>query len=246
MTRKPPNKVRRTQEQRRTETQEAILSAALRVLSEDGFSKFSASRVAARAEVSRGALEHYLPTKNDLLVAATQYAMDHAVAHARRLAGRAGKSDDPIRKFMLDSEHFFFSPGYRAMLELAMAANGEPELSRPFQPIVAKARESLNGIWLETLKKAGYPDQKAQDFVELTHHLFRGVFLAKTWLPYNTDWRAMMKTWSALAPAILGSPKAVPGRQASRAIVAATTKAVTRRAVGSVPDRTIREFKNKQ
>jgi AcrR family transcriptional regulator len=240
VTKKPVNKVRRTQEQRRTETQEAILSAALHVLSEDGFSKFSASRVAARAEVSRGALEHYLPTKNDLLVAATQYAMDHAVAHAKVLAGRANKSEDPIRKFMLDSEHFFFSPGYRAMLELAMAANGEPELSRPFQPIVVKARESLNQIWLDTLEKAGYPHQKAQDFVELTHHLFRGVFLAKTWLPYNTDWRAMMKIWSALAPAILGPTilgpqKAAPARQNGRVADKAANKAVKRRAAGSVP-----------
>jgi hypothetical protein len=99
-----------------------------------------------------------------------------------------------------------------------------------------KARESLNRIWLDTLEQAGYPHQKAQDFVELTHHLFRGVFLAKTWLPYNTDWRAMMKIWSALAstilgPTSLGPQKAAPAKQNGRV----ADKVVKRRAVGSIP-----------
>jgi len=54
-------KPRRTQLERRNETQAAILSAAVGLLAEHGYAGFSASRVAARAGVSRGAQEHYFP-----------------------------------------------------------------------------------------------------------------------------------------------------------------------------------------
>jgi AcrR family transcriptional regulator len=211
---------RRTQEQRRRETQEAVLSAALQVLIEGGFVKFTASGVAARARVSRGALEHYFPTRNDLLAAATQYAMDKAVEHAARLAARATRSADPVGKFLLDSEHFFFSPVYRAMIELAIAASNDRSLSRAFRPIVTGAREVLDGIWIDTLDAAGYPRENAQRFIDLTHFLLRGVFLASAWLPYKTDRRALMEMWLTLAPAVLGlepaSARALRKRDAPR------------------------------
>ena len=72
-------KLRRTQIERRSETQAAILSAAIDLLAEHGYAGFSASRVAARAGVSRGAQEHYFPKKNDLIAAATPdiFLLDH-------------------------------------------------------------------------------------------------------------------------------------------------------------------------
>jgi AcrR family transcriptional regulator len=204
--------MRRTQEQRRQTTKAAVLSAALDALIADGYANFSAGRVAARAGVSRGALERYFPTKNDLLVAATQHAMDAAVAHAERLA--AGRSKRTVAQFLRDSEHFFFGPHYRAMLELAIAAASDAALAKPHRPIVVRARKSLNRIWLESLRAAGFPRKSAERFILLTHYLLRGLFVVDTWLPYETNRRAVIKTWSALAPAVLGPPH--PPSAASR------------------------------
>jgi len=200
--------MRRTQEQRRQATQAAVLAAALDVLIEDGYAKFSASRVAARAGVSRGALERYFPTKNDLLLAATEHAMDEAVAHAERLA--AGNGEHTVERFLRDSEHFFFGPLYRAMLELAIAASSDKVLAKPHRPIVRRARKSLNRIWLDRLSAAGFPRQRAERFILLTHYLLRGLFVVDTWLPYETNRRAVIKEWSALVPAVLGQPHALP------------------------------------
>ena len=193
--------MRRTQEERRQATQAAVLAAALEVLIDDGFANFSASAVAAHAGVSRGALERYFPTKNDLLVAATQHAMDTAVAHAEGLAANGGERT--VERFLRDSEDFFFSPVYRAMLELAIAATSDKALGKPIRPIVARARKSLNRIWLDSLRTAGYSRASAEKFILLTHYLLRGVFVVSTWLPYETNRRAVIDAWSALAPAIL-------------------------------------------
>jgi AcrR family transcriptional regulator len=205
--------MRRTQAQRREATQAAVLSAALDVLIADGYANFSASRVASRAGVSRGALERYFPTKNDLLVAATEHAMEAAVAHAERLA--LGGGQRTVEQFLRDSEHFFFGPLYRAMLELAIAAASDTALAKPHRPIVARARKSLNRIWLESLSAAGFPRKSAERFILLTHYLLRGLFVVDTWLPYETNRRAVIKTWSALAPAVLGAPHTPSGGPAA-------------------------------
>jgi AcrR family transcriptional regulator len=194
---------RRTQVERRKETQAAILSASIELLAEKGYAGFSASRVAARAGVSRGAQEHYFPKKRDLVAASTRYAMAEAVEHARSLARDASKSKDPIQKFLLDSEHFFFRPVYRAMIELMIAARSDRALMRIVHPIAQDARHVLNGIWTDTLGAAGYPRHNAQRFIELTHYLLRGLFLVTNWLPYRIDRAEVIDVWHRLAPTIL-------------------------------------------
>jgi AcrR family transcriptional regulator len=196
-------KVRRTQLERRNETLAAILEASIRLLAEKGYAGFSASRVAAQAGISRGAQEHYFPKKKDLVVAATRHAMREAVEHAQSLALNAARSTDPVSKFLADSEHFFFRPIFRAMIEVMIAARSEPALSRIVHPIVIDARHTLNGIWIETLRTAGYPRERAQQFIELTHYLLRGVFVVSTWLPYEIDRSEIIEAWRRVAPSIL-------------------------------------------
>jgi AcrR family transcriptional regulator len=197
-------KTRRSQADRRQATQAAIMAAALQILIEDGYAGFSASRVAIRAGVSHGAQEHYFPTRNDLFAAATRYTMEKAVSHARRLAQTAAHSADPIAKFLSDSEHFFFTPVFRAMIEIMIAARSDRALAKVVNPIVQDARHVLNGIWTDTLGAAGYRREDAQRFVELTHYLLRGMFVVATWLPYEIDRAEVIRLWRRLAPAALG------------------------------------------
>jgi AcrR family transcriptional regulator len=203
MTKREHRKRRRTQIQRRNETQAAILSASIELLAEKGYAGFSASRVAARAGVSSGAQEHYFPKKNDLIAASTRYAMREAVEHAQSLARNATRSKDPIEKFLVDSEHFFFRPVYGAMIEIMIAARSDRALGRIVYPIAQEARDVLNGIWIDTLDAAGYPRDKAQRFIELTHYLLRGLFLVTNWLPYRIDRAEVIYIWRRLAPAVL-------------------------------------------
>jgi len=213
---KPRRRARKTQEQRRRETRDAVLNAAAQVLTEAGFTRFSAARVAAHAGVSRGALERYFPTRNDLLEATTQHVMDRAVSDARLLAARGPKQGDPINRFLLDSEHFFFSPVYRGMIEVTIAASSDEELAGRIDPIVVRARRDLNTTWLEALADAGFARADAELFVDLTHYFLRGLFLVSTWLPYRPNRRALIDAWSRLAPAMLHAGEAPAKRAAGR------------------------------
>jgi AcrR family transcriptional regulator len=212
---RPNRKLRRSHEERRRATRAAIMDASLRLLAESGYAKFSASRVAAMAGISRGAREHYFRTKNDLVVATLEHAMSEAVAHARSLAQDAGRSSDPVGKFLADSGHFFFSRRYRALIEIMIAGRAEPALLRLWNPLVRAARVQLNQIWTDTLAKAGHEPRAARRFIELTHYLMRGLMLVDTWLPYDVDRATVIRRWHALAPVLLES-RALDGRKARR------------------------------
>ena len=60
---------RRTQEQRSSETRRKLMDATVALIVEFGFASLTTMKVADKAGVSRGAMQHHFSTKNDLLLA---------------------------------------------------------------------------------------------------------------------------------------------------------------------------------
>lgn len=199
--------VRKSQKQRREEAQDAVLSAVLEELSESGYAKFSVVKTARRAGVTRGALEHYFPSKHDLLIAACQHAIDSALQHARAQARKGASEPDAIRRFLADSQGYFFSGFYRGLVELAIATRGDPELATAHDDIILRGRAEIDRTWRDILVSAGYPEARARRFIDLTDNLLRGLFLTRTWLPHKPDIAALIKAWEDAAPALLGEPR---------------------------------------
>jgi len=194
-----PAKARRSQGQRRQDTQERVLKAALDILAEEGYARLTTTAVAARAGVSRGAQENYFRTKTDLIAAATRYAMDSATAHAAKSAQAARSAPDPLQLFLDDSRAFFLSRSYRAMVELALAGRSEPTLARIHRAAFVKFRKDLDRVWIRTLVDAGLPRPLVEEFVELSVYLLRGIALTELILPQRMAPAAVMRKWRALA-----------------------------------------------
>jgi len=186
---------RRTQEQRRRETQESVLKAAMTVLIEDGYEKFTTTRVAQTAGISRGAQENYFRTKNELIVAATRYTLTRAAEQARKLASRNARSTDPIEAFLANSRSFCFSPTYLALMEIVAAARRNPALAKVNTPVVREFRKVLDEIWIDALCQAGYERASVESFVKMTHNLLRGMAFASIWQPRKSDYPEMLDTW---------------------------------------------------
>lgn len=65
-----------TQAERSNKTRALICKATLDTLVEFGHDRISTGLIAKRAKISRGALTHQFPTRQDLLVSAYQYLVD--------------------------------------------------------------------------------------------------------------------------------------------------------------------------
>ncbi|AXK80383.1 TetR/AcrR family transcriptional regulator [Pseudolabrys taiwanensis] len=194
----PKRAPRRTQEERRRETREAVLKAAMTVLIEDGYEKFTATRVAKAAGVSRGAQENYFRTKNDLIVAATRYTLMQAAEQARVLAARKARSADPIAAFLANSKSFCFSPTYLALMEMVTVSRRNPALAKMNTPVVREFRNVLDTIWIDALCEAGYERQSVQSFVKATHYLLRGMAFASMWQSPKSEYPAILEDWHSI------------------------------------------------
>jgi AcrR family transcriptional regulator len=199
-----PAKISRTQAERRRATQEKVLEAAVDALLDVGYARFTATDVAARAGVSRGAQSHYFRGKVDLILKAARYEMDKATAGAHRIAEKARRSADPVDAFIDDMEAFFFARSYPAMIELVVAARTDPEIARDYIPIIEEYRDILNGIWLDVFKKAGIADDKASNFLHFTLYIMRGMAVMGQLKPHRDMRKPLLDAWRVAARALLG------------------------------------------
>src|SRR3954468_22969742 len=78
--------------ERREETRERLLGAALEVFAEQGFQAGTTKAITQRAGVAEGLLFHYFPTKDDLMVAVL--ARDPLGLEIRR--SLADEADSPL------------------------------------------------------------------------------------------------------------------------------------------------------
>jgi AcrR family transcriptional regulator len=190
---------RRTQEQRRHETRNAVLKAAMTVLVEDGYEKFTTTRVAKAAGVSRGAQENYFRTKNQLIVAATRYTLTRAEDEARLLAARNAASADPVEAFLENAKSFYFSPTYLALMEMVAVSRRDPALSKLNTPVVRKFRNTVDDVWTDALCSAGYEREGVRSFVKITHYILRGMALASVFQPRRSEFPALLAEWRRMA-----------------------------------------------
>lgn len=189
---------RRTQEERRRDTQQAVLKAAMTVLIEDGYQNFTATRVAKVAGVSRGAQENYFRTKNELIVAATRYTLARAADEARALAARDAGAVDPIETFLENSKSFYFSPTYLALMEIITVARRNPSLAKVNTPVVRDFRQAVEAIWIDALCAAGYRRRSVQSVVKIAHYVLRGMALTSVWQPRKAEFPELLEAWEGM------------------------------------------------
>lgn len=201
--RRPGPRRRRTQEERRRATQDAILQAAIDLLVEEGYARFSTISVARRAGVSRGARENYYRTKYDLIAAAWHAALERAVQKSQGLASDIGLSPDPTGQFLSSARSFFLSRDYIAMLELSIAARTDRRLARIFHSLFRDYRKRHDEIWIRALEQVGYERRNIEKFIDLANCLLRGIALTATWKLQPSLNLTLYDELQRLAPLIL-------------------------------------------
>lgn len=124
-----PERTRRTQAERRAATRTALLDAAIDCLAEEGYAKTTTRRIAERAGVTPGALQHHFATRAELL--------GQARRHLGSKVAQKMFEDRPadIASPRLRTEHqldrwwdLLTGPRFAAMVELWLAARTDAEL----------------------------------------------------------------------------------------------------------------------
>lgn len=141
-----PKRVRRTQAERRDATRTALLDAAMECLVEEGYANTTTRRIAERAGVTPGALQHHFASKAELL----SEAVRHIRAKFAQKMLAQGPPDDPSpdarSEQLLDRMwELHKGPVFYAYIELLVAARTDPELRATLADVQHEVT-SLNAI----------------------------------------------------------------------------------------------------
>lgn len=131
---------RRTQAERRAETQQALIEAAIALLHRHGYAGTATEAIADAAGVSRGALRHHFPTRAHLMSGVIEAVYEREHRAYLRLRGDgldvARPADWPDLLWRVLNR-----PGGLAVIEILQASRNDPDLTARVAPAQARIEE---------------------------------------------------------------------------------------------------------
>lgn len=189
---------RRTQAERSQETRSKVCEATLLALVEFGYEQISTTLIAQKAKVSRGALTHQFPTRNDMLVA----AFEKLVGEWRD--GYPFGLDPEKQQLTMDELidalwNCIFSDGrYIAAMELMLAARQDNELGRALRDILVSWIRERDRITVR-LVGGDVDDDEADLKIQLHLSVLRGIAMHQS---FDSDPRTagkLIDLWKRIA-----------------------------------------------
>lgn len=170
-----PTGQRRTQKQRAEAMRERLLEATLYCLANDGYVGTTISRVLEVAEVSRGAIVHHFPNKNEMIAAAAELLTRRLYIQLGKAITRLELSDDRLHELIYASwKDIFQQPEYVAMNELLQASRRDQELANIIRQLWMVGLEVVTNSADHYLESVGDIGSVRQQMV-LTQWLLRGM-----------------------------------------------------------------------
>lgn len=170
---------RRTQGERSAATRGSLLRAALGIIGERGWTAVSTRLVAARAGVTRGALQHYFGSHEDLLKAAVDEMMIqlHQKLNTRELSGRP--IEERIERLLQHYYAFYSSGLYSTVLSAALDLNSS--INGYLRERIAEEQDTIDRTWREVFADTGLADDELRPVRRLVISTIRGYAIQNIW-----------------------------------------------------------------
>jgi len=175
----PVREPRRTQEQRSAATRGALLRAAIEIIAEVGWMSATTRSVAARAGVTRGALQHYFDSREDLLqaVAGEIFVQLHSRLDTKALGLQ------PLEKRVdLLLRHYYgvySSRLFRAVLSASLdPSSGVDQYMRDG---IVQQQEMIDRTWREVFADIDASDSELRPLRRLVMSAIRGYAVQSLW-----------------------------------------------------------------
>jgi AcrR family transcriptional regulator len=189
---------RRTQAERSQETRTKVCEATLQALVEVGYEQISTTLIAQKAKVSRGALTHQFPTRNDMLVA----AFETLIGEWRD--GFPFGLDPQKDRLSIDQlidglwENIFSESRYIAAMELMLAARQDNELGHALRDILVTWIRKRDQITVQ-LVGGDINDAEAELKVQLHLSVLRGIAMHQSFDADSQTATQLIDLWKRIA-----------------------------------------------
>ncbi|WP_216373089.1 TetR/AcrR family transcriptional regulator [Streptomyces tailanensis] len=190
-------------DEQRDATRTRIVDAAVESLIELGFAATTTLEVQRRSGVSRGALLHHFPTREELFGAAVSQLVARNEQAVRRELTAADPAGDPLMRSLRVLRTVMRSPAFTAEMELWAVARTNARLCEVLRHAEGAARRDLYRVVDEVMgpELTASPDYPA--VAELTVHLLRGMTISDVLHREDADRDALLEQWARIVRPML-------------------------------------------
>jgi AcrR family transcriptional regulator len=165
---------RRTQEERSAATRQKVIEAAIECIAEEGFRRATTTRVARRAGVTWGAIQHQFGDKDSILRAVMQRGVEELRDELKNIP-----ADPPLRErvhlVIRRIWDVFNRPFYRAFLEVALATREGAGGSTGLSDLLEEITQLLGNMWIELFPAGEHSSRRAVAAQRLAIHALSGM-----------------------------------------------------------------------
>jgi AcrR family transcriptional regulator len=195
--------LREPQQDRGRATRARLLESAVTCLAELGWSGATVAVVAAHAGVSRGATQHYFPTREALFTAALEHMAEVRLTEIRTEAARLPAGSGPrTRAVVALLVRLYTGPLFRAALQVWAAASASDFLRDLVLPLEARLGREAHRAALDLLD-ADESIAGVHEAVQATLDLARGLGLADTLADDSRRRERVVAQYAAMLDAVL-------------------------------------------
>jgi AcrR family transcriptional regulator len=186
--RRPPRGGRRrTQAERSLASRAQILDAALGCVAEQGFRRTNLARIAERAGLSLGAIQHQFGGKAGVLAAAVEHGFDRLLGVMARRPDGSGDLRRRVRRLVRSVWRHYGLPESRAALEIVLQMRAEPEFLAQALPYLAEIRGAIDRMWMGLFADVGAPRRRHIRAQRLLFTTLNGLAIEATLVPGPPD-----------------------------------------------------------
>lgn len=164
---------RRTQQERREETRQALLEGMMSALMELGYARTTTSEITRRAGLTSGALQHHFASKEELVLAVVEYQFEEVRTQLEAFAND-GASEEAWKPFIELLGSIYAGRRYMAIWEIVMGTRADASLHTLVMQHRIQSQAILERLW-SAIFMGSIPDKtKRVDLMHFTLSTLRG------------------------------------------------------------------------
>lgn len=195
-------------------TRQRLLEAVVTCLATKGYEASTVSVIAAEAGISRGAVQHHYPTREDLVLAALRYIFDERKAAIEStvspllpntsemaMSARTGRARvHAVVALMVEA---YGGDLFRAALQVWTVAANDPHLRDAVQPMERTFAREVHEMAVRLLE-VDDSDPRSRALIQVTLDVARGLALANLLTDDTKRRRRVVSTWADQLAEALG------------------------------------------
>lgn len=177
-----------------------VCEAATSHLAEFGYYRTSIGKIASRARVSQGALQHHYGTKEELIAAVAQHVLQRSLKWFSLARIELARNPDAFAEIVRRSwREQFCSEDYGALLEILTASRADEALRGRITPLLAEWRRMIDAELAELLPATDRDATDLDAILSISRAMMTGLLVHDQLLKDDSRIELVIEKWIELA-----------------------------------------------